>query len=111
MGGVAERNLAVGDWVRTKNWEKSKKGLSRWSVPKRITKVPFRGVEAEPGPHTVLAIQHVPLLVRKAVQEGAVTRTRSPGFRLSVEGVPLTPWYSRVPVTLCGCSPAWGQRC
>ncbi|KAJ1219178.1 hypothetical protein NDU88_006749 [Pleurodeles waltl] len=39
MGGVTERNLVVGDWVRTKNWEKSKKGLSRWSVPKRITKV------------------------------------------------------------------------
>ncbi|KAJ1179407.1 hypothetical protein NDU88_004641 [Pleurodeles waltl] len=38
MGGVVERNLAVGDWVRTKNWVKSKKGLSRWSVPKRITK-------------------------------------------------------------------------
>ncbi|KAJ1152215.1 hypothetical protein NDU88_004992 [Pleurodeles waltl] len=49
MGGVAERNLAVGDWVRTKNWEKSKKGLSRWSVPKRITKVSKYSVVVDDG--------------------------------------------------------------
>ncbi|KAJ1201271.1 hypothetical protein NDU88_005084 [Pleurodeles waltl] len=39
MGGVVDRNLDVGDCVRTKNWEKSKKGLLRWSVPKSRTKV------------------------------------------------------------------------
>ncbi|KAJ1124221.1 hypothetical protein NDU88_002682 [Pleurodeles waltl] len=49
MGGVAERNLAVGDWVRTNNWEESKKGLSRWSVPKRITKVSKYSVVVDDG--------------------------------------------------------------
>ncbi|KAJ1216590.1 hypothetical protein NDU88_004191 [Pleurodeles waltl] len=49
MGRVMERELAVGDWVRTKVWDKTKKGGSKWSIPKRIVKVRRYSVELEDG--------------------------------------------------------------
>ncbi|KAJ1150784.1 hypothetical protein NDU88_003573 [Pleurodeles waltl] len=49
MGSVVERELAVGDWVRTKVWDKTKKGVSKWSIPKRIVKARRYSVVLEDG--------------------------------------------------------------
>ncbi|KAJ1182179.1 hypothetical protein NDU88_007373 [Pleurodeles waltl] len=32
-------NFVVGDWVRTRLWQGTKKGLSKWSEPKQVVKV------------------------------------------------------------------------
>ncbi|KAJ1120047.1 hypothetical protein NDU88_008230 [Pleurodeles waltl] len=33
------RNLVIGDWVRTRLWQGTWKGLSKWSEPKQVVKV------------------------------------------------------------------------
>ncbi|KAJ1092689.1 hypothetical protein NDU88_005799 [Pleurodeles waltl] len=45
--GWKRGKLEIGDWVRTRVWDKTKKGLSKWSTPKRVVKVNNYNVELE----------------------------------------------------------------
>ncbi|KAJ1137105.1 hypothetical protein NDU88_003518 [Pleurodeles waltl] len=47
--GWKRGKLEIGDWVRTRVWDKTKKGLSKWSTPKRVVKVNNYSVELEDG--------------------------------------------------------------
>ncbi|KAJ1218849.1 hypothetical protein NDU88_006421 [Pleurodeles waltl] len=47
--GWKRGKLEVGDWVRTRVWDKTKKGLSKWSTPKRVVKVNNYSVVLEDG--------------------------------------------------------------
>ncbi|KAJ1149620.1 hypothetical protein NDU88_002427 [Pleurodeles waltl] len=47
--GWKRGTLEVGDWVRTRVWDKTKKGLSKWSTPKRVVKVNNYSVVLEDG--------------------------------------------------------------
>ncbi|KAJ1099609.1 hypothetical protein NDU88_004708 [Pleurodeles waltl] len=47
--GWRRGKLEIGDWVRTRMWDKTKKGLSKWSTPKHVVKVNDYSLDLQDG--------------------------------------------------------------